>query len=305
MVAIFSNRNDYSTNFVCDWLIFYHKKFIRINSDIEKVGHDFSKGFYFEKKGNKYFMNNISSSWYRRGGDSFRKKKLFENDSLNFLFNMDNIKLSQYLYYLIGKKKVINKVFDGDRVNRLITIEKASKIGLCTPKMFFIDNNSDIEKIKLPLITKTITGSAMMFDDFNTYIIYTNFIENSVDLKFDTLSYFEERITKKYELRVFFLNDDFYSMAIFSQKDSKTEQDFRRYNKVLPNRKVPFKLPYNIEEKLKKLMTELDFNSGSIDLVVNDKNEYIFLEVNPIGQFGMVSFPCNYQLEKKIANYLA
>jgi hypothetical protein len=34
------------------------------------------------------------------------------------------------------------------------------------------------------------------------------------------------------------------------------------------------------------------------------KGEYVFLEVNPIGQFGMVSAPCNYNLEKKIAQYL-
>ena len=30
----------------------------------------------------------------------------------------------------------------------------------------------------------------------------------------------------------------------------------------------------------------------------------VFLEVNPVGQFGMVSLPCNYQLEKRIAQYL-
>jgi hypothetical protein len=29
-----------------------------------------------------------------------------------------------------------------------------------------------------------------------------------------------------------------------------------------------------------------------------------FLEVNPAGQFGMVSTPCNYYLEEKIAEVL-
>jgi hypothetical protein len=30
----------------------------------------------------------------------------------------------------------------------------------------------------------------------------------------------------------------------------------------------------------------------------------VFLEVNPTGQYGMVSDPCNYYLDKKIAEYL-
>jgi len=45
-------------------------------------------------------------------------------------------------------------------------------------------------------------------------------------------------------------------------------------------------------------------NSGSIDILVTPNNEYVFLEVNPVGQFGMVSQPCNYYLEKRIAERL-
>jgi hypothetical protein len=32
--------------------------------------------------------------------------------------------------------------------------------------------------------------------------------------------------------------------------------------------------------------------------------ELVFLEINPVGQFGMVSHPCNYYLEKRIAQNL-
>jgi D-alanine-D-alanine ligase-like ATP-grasp enzyme len=46
-------------------------------------------------------------------------------------------------------------------------------------------------------------------------------------------------------------------------------------------------------------LTNLD--CGSIDLIYSTDEKYYFLEVNPVGQFGMVSYPCNYQLEKKIA----
>ncbi len=93
-------------------------------------------------------------------------------------------------------------------------------------------------------------------------------------------------------------------MGIFSQNNSKTKEDFRNYDQNLPNRNVPIKLPLDIEGKLKKLMKKLNLNSGSIDLIYTIDNKYVFLEVNPVGQFGMVSFPCNYNLEKKIAEFL-
>jgi glutathione synthase/RimK-type ligase-like ATP-grasp enzyme len=93
-------------------------------------------------------------------------------------------------------------------------------------------------------------------------------------------------------------------MAIFSQGDNKTSLDFRRYNRSFENRKVPFQLPEIIEEKLNGLFNALNLNCGSIDLIFTSNDEYLFLEINPVGQFGMVSFPCNYHLEKIIAEYL-
>lgn len=51
-------------------------------------------------------------------------------------------------------------------------------------------------------------------------------------------------------------------------------------------------------------MADLDLNCGSIDMILGNDGLYYFLEVNPVGQFGMVSGPCNYYLERKIANFL-
>jgi D-alanine-D-alanine ligase-like ATP-grasp enzyme len=51
-------------------------------------------------------------------------------------------------------------------------------------------------------------------------------------------------------------------------------------------------------------MDNFNLNTGSIDIIKDNNGEYIFLEVNPVGQFGMTSIPCNFYLEKKIAEYL-
>lgn len=93
-------------------------------------------------------------------------------------------------------------------------------------------------------------------------------------------------------------------MAIFSQNDLLTQTDFRKYNSDKPNRYIPYKLNYDIEIKLKTLLEKYNINTASIDLIYSDKSEVILLEINPCGQFGMISKACNYPLEEIIANTL-
>ncbi|MNQ59911.1 hypothetical protein D3C85_741740 [compost metagenome] len=96
-----------------------------------------------------------------------------------------------------------------------------------------------------------------------------------------------------------------YSMAIFSQNNEKTKLDFRNYDKENPNRLVPYKLPEIVENRICDFMDAIGLNTGSLDIIKSVINgEYYFLEVNPFGQFGMTSAPCNYNLHKEVANFL-
>lgn len=116
---------------------------------------------------------------------------------------------------------------------------------------------------------------------------------------------FQQKIDKNLEIRAFYLDGRCYSMAICSSFDKQTQVDYRRYNDVKPNRKVPYCLPSHIEKNIDALMKKLKLNCGSLDLILDNNGVYYYLEVNPVGQFGMVSFPCNYNLEKIIAEYLS
>jgi glutathione synthase/RimK-type ligase-like ATP-grasp enzyme len=111
-------------------------------------------------------------------------------------------------------------------------------------------------------------------------------------------------VPKAYEIRTFYLDGTCYSMAIFSQADPQTRVDFRRYNLDHPNRTVPYRLPETIEARIRETMDALGLVTGSLDLIRRPDGGFVFLEVNPVGQFGMVSGPCHYQLERRIAEFL-
>ena len=139
---------------------------------------------------------------------------------------------------------------------------------------------------------------------------YMTFTESIDDNNIDKIPNFfypslvQKQISKKIEIRSFYLNGIFYSMAIHSQQIQQTSTDFRKYSYTYPNRTIPFKLPETLEAKLKRLMEQLEMTTGSIDLIYSLDKEFYFLEVNPVGQFGMVSYPCNYYIEKIIATEL-
>ena len=84
-------------------------------------------------------------------------------------------------------------------------------------------------------------------------------------------------------------------MAIFSQYNRDTATDFRVINWEKPIRFVPYILPKNIEKKIVKLVSSIGLNCCSIDLM-KSKDDYYFLEINSVGEFGMISFPCNYDI---------
>lgn len=67
---------------------------------------------------------------------------------------------------------------------------------------------------------------------------------------------------------------------------------------------VPYILPRAIELKINRFMKKMNLDTGSIDMIVTPELEYVFLEVNPVGQYDMVSVPCNYHLHSKIAKIL-
>jgi glutathione synthase/RimK-type ligase-like ATP-grasp enzyme len=111
-------------------------------------------------------------------------------------------------------------------------------------------------------------------------------------------------VKKRFDIRTFFLDGTCYSVAIRSQKDAQTQIDFRNFNWDHPNRSLPYRLGEEVHKKIRTFMAAMRLETGSLDFVLSENEDLFFLEVNPVGQFGMVSEPGNYYLEKEMAEFL-
>lgn len=217
---------------------------------------------------------------------------------------------SHYFFELIKDKPTLGfPFFSSKDPTKAHQIKIAQDVGLKTPDTIITNSKKKLKEFASKydqIISKNIgeISSVFYYKLFMTYtcLITPEFIEQLPDQFF--LSLFQEAIEKDFEIRVFYLDGSLYSMAIFSNKDAQTKIDFRMYNGEKPNRVVPFRLPPDLERKIVEFMKRINLTTGSLDLIFSDTGEYYFLEVNPVGQFGMVSFPCNYNLEKLVAQYL-
>jgi ATP-GRASP peptide maturase of grasp-with-spasm system len=315
MILILSNDGDLSVDFVIDWLRFFEAKYIRINS-YDLLDSKFMATTQWLKINNqKIDTQEIKSVWFRKFG-FFREskqnnilEKIVVPSASNHIASEFNRTLDFITFLFKNAFWLTNPKYLP--LNKIKVLALAVDIGFKTPQTYIVNAKCDLldilENTQNGLISKSILDPYSLVLDGDKYMMYTN---NITKKEIDLLPYFfipsliQEKIIKEYEVRTFFLEGECFSMSIMSQNDKQTALDFRRYNFEKPNRFEPYKLSVDVENKIKDLMHKLGLNTGSLDFIVDKDGELWFLEINPTGQFGMVDFPCNYGLHKKIADLL-
>lgn len=317
MILIVTDRTDQSTNAVVEWIDYFGGVYFIITEEdiIDIIWIKITGEFCFSCRDRIIYSSDISATWYRRGGLRLAQIRcpIYTNDStINRLFDRfldkENEGVVCFINHVLQSKRHINSE-SHCTVNKLIVLYEALKVGLKVPDTLLTSDRDlafDFVQTKKS-ITKPAVHSLSLRNKHYVFGSYTVPITPKEILSYDksfALSLIQQNIQKRFEIRVFVIDEIFYSMAIFSQKNKKTVVDFRHYDDEIPNRNVPFKLPLEIKRKIIRLMKNLQLNCGSIDLIYATDNQFYFLEINPIGQFGMTSSPCNYYIEKLIASYL-
>lgn len=262
-------------------------------------------------------MQSIKAYWYRRGYFSVDIEEKLQEKYKEVAISLHQ----EYTHYISALAKSISLTrsinsFNDNATNKLNNLIEASLLDLKIPDTIVTASYPEIKSfadLYSRIISKAITNNRMKIaaDDnaflniaMDTAIFDHTTIEKYKEQSTFLPALFQEYIEKKYELRIFYLHGKFYTMAIFSQANEKTKIDFRKYDRQRPNRCVSYVLPKDIEDKLTKLMEKVNLNSGSIDMIYTHDKEYVFLEVNPIGQFQWLSANCNYDVERSIAQFL-
>ena len=327
MHVIVTSADDQSTNQVMDWLLHFDEQVVRINpQDTLEMNNmqllngvaDYSITVHKENGTIAQIQSSeVQSFWYRRGCFRFELPRVGALMQPTMQAKANNVLAREvrtagdFLQLLLEQ----GPGFGSPRhnaTNKLSNLKIAAECGLKVPDFHLIRTKKALatllDNYNGQVLVKGIHQLAMYMEHKGVCVhnmsgLLTRDMLKKVPTTFP-LSLVQQYIEKRQDLRVFYLDGRCYAAAIFSQNDPQTRIDFRNYNNDRPNRTVPFSLPRAVEQSVERFMNRVGMASGSIDILYSVDKEFVFLEVNPVGQFGMVSQPCNYQLEKRIAEYL-
>ncbi|WP_228414335.1 hypothetical protein [Chryseobacterium sp. CH21] len=185
MILILSQKNETATIEVIRGLIALKKKFIRVHEDEAFEIKTIEKRILIESSRNRFFIDEIDSVWYRRGGLNFRRLK-YNNHSILLNMNETQYWLEDYIQKTLESKKHINKERTS-HVNKLIVLDKAKELGFDIPEYFLADNTNQVELNKT--ILKTINGNVILDEikkDFSGFM-YTMVVEEHENHDFSSL----------------------------------------------------------------------------------------------------------------------
>jgi hypothetical protein len=115
---------------------------------------------------------------------------------------------------------------------------------------------------------------------------------------------YQELIPKRFDIRVTVVGRRIFAAAIDSQTDPEATIDWRRTsNPKLPHRAV--NLPSDLQNQILALMDVMSLHYGAIDFILTPDGQYIFLEMNPNGQWLWLDDMLSFGISSEIAVWLA
>ncbi len=189
-------------------------------------------------------------------------------------------------------------------------LDLAARLGLRIPRTIITNEPSRIrdafQTFGSMIVKPTRTGH--LVHQGAEHAIYTSRVlkEHLDDLESARWSpaIYQELIPKQYDIRVTIIGNECVAASIDSQSDPAASIDWRQTdNPELPHDR--HQLPATLTGKLRELMSALHLTFGSIDLIKTPDGEYVFLEVNPSGQWLWLDDRLNLGISSRVAEWLA
>jgi glutathione synthase/RimK-type ligase-like ATP-grasp enzyme len=114
---------------------------------------------------------------------------------------------------------------------------------------------------------------------------------------------FQERIDKGLELRVAYVSGQCFVGGIDASGSRDGRTDWRRAQPQECGWQKA-QLPDEEQRKLNKLMQSLGLRFGAVDYIRTPRNDHVFLEVNPAGEWGMLEQSLGLPISDAIAREL-
>src|SRR2546423_1332137 len=232
-------------------------------------------------------FDDICAVWYRRPRNLFAKGPSPTSTTL------DNYVKAQSMATLTALYESLQTLWVGHphKLRRAevkaLQLAEASKAGLKTPYTLisnapakaaaFIDVLGDAECAIKPLIALGVSNQ----QGYRLPLTTTLPKGHALDSVALAPTIFQPYVDKAAELRCVVIGEKIFCAKMNSQANENTRTDWRggeREHEI-------FSLPEHVEASIHRLMDNFGINFASMDMILTPEGEFVFLEVNPNGQW--------------------
>ena len=194
--------------------------------------------------------------------------------------------------------------------NKLLQLRLASEVGLIIPPTL-VTNNPDaarefFSQVQGRMVSKLLTAIARSMES-PEFFLYTSRVKAEDLEEAESLRYcpmvFQAEIPKQLELRIVVVNGQTFVGALDSSQYNNSAVDWRRPG-IDPGAWQHHTLPDSLLQQLQIFMANLGLNFGAFDFILTPGGEYVFLEVNPGGEWGMLERDLDLPISHAISDFL-
>jgi glutathione synthase/RimK-type ligase-like ATP-grasp enzyme len=287
-VLIISNKSDITSDFIVKSLNEKNIEFYRFNTEELTKSVTFSLNFSSnsyqieDSKTQKSFdLKEFTSVYYRRPELPVFNSSELSVGEVNFIRN-EFIYTLEGIYKLLCKAYWISPLYSiREAENKIYQLDLAKSTGFTIPNSIITNSYEQVsfffKENKEECIIKPIK-SGLIEDDTESKVVFTNILKSIV------------------------VGNKIFATLIHSQENSKTKTDWRKGEMNLKHEKI--NLPEEINIKCIALLQALKLRYGAIDFILDDSGNYIFLEINPNGQWAWIEKQTGYNITQEIVNLL-
>lgn len=299
IVLIITSSIDVTVDYLIDK---YNEEadFFRFNVDMlskYEIGVVNAYGWYIKNKltGFCLYKRDVYSIYYRKptfpnlSDYEIQYRSMIQRDIDCFINGIANDFDGKVLSKPYILRKTENKVFQ---------LLYAIKQGLNIPKSY-IGNDNNVAEIfsnERSIIKPLTTGK--VYSNNNCEIYQTNIFSGFNEDISLTPIYLQSYQEKQYEARLTIINKTVYAVRIDCDDkiDWRKDYDSHRYTVI--------DCPLAIKNMCNQMLEDLELKFGAFDFIVDEEDNWIFLEVNPNGQWQWLEEKLNLNISEKIVEYL-
>jgi Glutathione synthase/Ribosomal protein S6 modification enzyme (glutaminyl transferase) len=316
-ILIITNKDDITVDFVIKELQTRKLSYYRLNT--EEIPENISVNFNFNSnefelidkvKNIKVHLLEFDSVYFRR--PVLNKLDYIQDvnvQELNYL-KSELVFILEGIYKTLRNKYWLNNIYDiREAENKIYQLQIAQEVGFKVPDALISNSSQSVNLIRKicnnDCVIKPIK-SGNMNDLEHPKAIFTNKMNEEQFEKIDGIESFpiflEKNIHKKFDLRCTVVGNDVFTAEIYSQDNDNSKIDWRKARQALEHKN--HELPYKIKDMCIELTRMLHLNYSAIDLILDEHGDYIFLEINPNGQWAWIEKRLGFPISKKIVDLL-